>query len=788
MQEGSETLVCVPDEESAPEARAENTSSGRTSGGRGVVYGWAIFLGAFLLFQVELILGKLVLPWFGGTPAVWTACLLVFQILLLAGYAYARLFAARLSARRQGSSHLVVLGSSLVLLIFLAFVWPAPITPSASWRPHGVESPTWFIVRFLLAGIGLPFLVLATTGPLLQHWFAQQYPGRSPYRLYSLSNLGSLLGLLAYPFLLEPFLRLHTQAWIWTALYAIFLGFCSVCAFRVAQLKGKDERPLSVPSLEQQSPAPTISRRLLWTGLAACASVFLLATTNMICQEVAVIPFLWVLPLSLYLISFILCFESERWYRPNIFHALFILTACFAGAYRMPGMGAAHIAAVLLSYSTLLFAGCMVCHGEVARLKPAPKHLTSFYLSIALGGALGGVFVSVIAPRIFSDYWELLLAVLACCVLLLGAAVSDGESWWHQGRRWMGFAALTVLILSLPMGLRVLNMSWLSIPDANRYAAAGVIAVVAILVYFADRSRASEKGDIAWVRAVALALLALVSIGWVSPLLHRSLDIAQRRNFYGVLHVREIQPDNLLRLAHGQTIHGYQSLDPALRKIPLAYYGLQSGVGILMRNLPAGPHRVGLIGLGTGSLAAYGRPGDQFRFYEINPAEIPWSAGEHPYFTYIHDSAAKVDVLLGDARLSLEAEAGAGDLQHFDVLVLDAFSGDAIPTHLLTREAFEIYLQHLNGPQSVVAVHISNRVLNLAPVLANVAQSLGLQGVHIYRPRMADASAQADWVLISRDPELFSVPEIVQAGTPLLADNSLPLWTDDYSNLLRVLR
>ena len=784
MQEGSETLVCVPEEESVPEAPAEH----RSSGGRVAVYGGAIFLGAFLLFQVELILGKLVLPWFGGTPAVWTACLLVFQVLLLAGYAYARLFAARLSARGQGSVHLVVLGSSLLLLILLAFVWPTPITPGANWRPHGMESPTWFIVRFLLVGIGLPFLVLATTGPLLQHWFAQEHPGRSPYRLYSLSNLGSLLGLLAYPFLLEPFLRLHTQAWMWTALYAIFLGLCGVCALRMSQLRGNDRASFLAESLEDEIPAPRISRRLLWTGLAACASVFLLATTNMICQQVAVIPFLWVLPLSLYLISFILCFESERWYRPNVFHALFVLTVCFAATYHTSRTGAAHIVTELLSYSVLLFTGCMVCHGEVARLKPAPKHLTSFYLSIALGGALGGVFVSVAAPRIFSDYWELHLAVLACCALLLTAAVSDRESWWYQGRRWIGFGALGALILSLPMGLRLLNVSWLSIPDLSRYAAAGAAAGVAILVLLADRSRASEKGDIVWVRAVALALLALVSIGWVSPLMHKSLDLAQRRNFYGVLHVREIQPANLLSLAHGQTIHGCQSLDPALRRIPLAYYGLQSGAGILMRNLPAGPHRVGLIGLGTGALAAYGHPGDRFRFYEINPAEIPWSAGDRPYFTYIRDSAATVDVLLGDARLSLEAEAAAGELQHFDVLVLDAFSGDAIPTHLLTREAFEIYLKHLNGPQSVIAVHITNRVLNLAPVLAGVAQSLGLQGFHIYRPWMAEASATSDWVLISRDPALFSVAEIAQAGTPLLADNSLPLWTDDYSNLLRVLR
>jgi hypothetical protein len=781
MPEGSETLVCVQEERSAREAPAE----GRPHARSGVIYGCAIFLGAYLLFQVELILGKLVLPWFGGTPAVWTACLLVFQVLLLAGYAYARLFAFRLSARNQGLVHLGVLGSSLLLLIFLAFLWPAPITPSATWRPHGTENATWFIVRFLLAGIGLPFLVLASTGPLLQHWFAQESPGRPPYRLYALSNLGSLLGLLVYPLLLEPFLRLHTQAWIWTASYAIFLGLCGRCARRVSLIRKGDH---TSPLVGEATPAPKISQYLLWTALAACASVFLLATTNMICQDVAVIPFLWVLPLSLYLISFILCFENERWYRRDVFHALFVLTVCFAGAYRMPRSGAAHLVGLLISYSALLFTGCMVCHGEVARLKPVARYLTSFYLSIALGGALGGVFVSIAAPRIFSDYRELILAVIACCALLLGSAVSNRGSWWYRGRRWMGFAGLVALILSLPIVLQLLRANSIAISDPSRYAAAGAAAAIALVVFFADRSRPNEKSDLVWVRAVALTLLALASAEWLLPLMRPSLDLAQRRNFYGVLSLREIQPDNVLRLVHGQTIHGYQSLDPTLRRVPIMYYGYQSGVGILMRNLPAGPHHVGLIGLGTGSLAAFGHPGDYFRFYEINPEEIPWSAGDHPYFTYIRDSAARVDVLLGDARLSLEAEAAAGELQRFDVLVLDAFSGDAIPAHLLTREAFEIYLKHLKGPQSVIAAHITNRVLNLEPVLAGIAQSLNLKGVHIYRPWMTDQSATSDWVLLSGDPAWLSAPEIVGAGKPLVARQSLPLWTDDYSNLLRVLR
>jgi len=583
-------------------------------------------------------------------------------------------------------------------------------------------------------------------------------------------------------------LRLHTQAWIWTGLYGVFICLCAYCA-RSETLLGNRNKVSLLPQVPAEAmPSPRASEYFLWIALSACASVFLLATTNMICQDVAVVPFLWVLPLSLYLVSFVLSFESERWYRGGFFHLLFVLTVCLGGAYHIPKFGAAHFGGLLASYSTLLFAGCMVCHGEVARLKPAARHLTSFYLSIASGGALGGVFVSIIAPRIFSDYRELHLAVIACCVLLLRSAVSDGASWWYRGRRWMGFAALSPILLNLPILQQLLGIRSISISDATRYSASGAAAAIAVAVFFADRSRPTEKGDTAWVRVMGIALLSLGSVQWLLPLLRPSLEVAQRRNFYGVLSVQEVQPDNVLRLIHGQTIHGYQSLDPALRKVPLTYYGLQSGIGILMRNLPAGPHRVGLIGLGTGSLAAYGHHGDYFRFYELNPAEIPWVASDHSYFSFIHDSDATVDLVLGDARLLLEKEAAVGERQRFDVLVLDAFSGDAIPAHLLTREAFEIYLRHMQGPPSVVAAHITNRVLNLEPVLAGLAKSFALKGVHIYRPWMADPAASSDWVLLSRDSAWLSTPEIVQAGTPLTNDPSLPLWTDDYSNLLRVLR
>ncbi len=784
MVSSSETLICVQEDEPVAEIPAKN----QPSGGWHVVYGAAIFLGAFLLFQVELILGKLILPWFGGTPAVWTACLLVFQLLLLAGYSYARLFAFKLSARSQGSAHLLALGGSLLLLVFLAFVWPTPITPGENWRPNGADNPTWFIVRFLLAGIGFPFLILATTGPLLQHWFALEHPGRSPYRLYSLSNLGSLFGLLAYPFLLEPLLRLHAQVWLWTALYAIFIGLCGSCAFRTYSRDGGERGSRAVRPTGADSAAPKPTLYLLWMGLAMCASVFLLATTNMICQQVAVIPFLWVLPLSLYLVSFILCFESERWYRPSVFQALFVLLACVACIYPLPSSIAGYVMALVL-FSGLLFAACMLCHGELARLKPESQYLTAFYLSVSVGGAAGGIFVGMAAPRIFSDYWEFQLALLACCLVVVAAAAKDQKSWWHQGRRWLTFAALTTLILVLPAGLKIFALKWFVFPDVSRYTAAGAASIVTILIFFSERSREGRREERIGVRAAVLALLAMVGLAWMAPMIHNNMNVAQVRNFYGVLRVQNIQPNNLLRLVHGQVVHGYQSLDPELRTRPLSYYGLNSGVGILMRNLSTGIHRTGVIGLGTGSLAAYGRPGDYYRFYEINEAEIPWSAArEHPYFTFIHDSAAKVDVLVGDGRLSLEAEATRGEFQRFDVLVLDAFSGDAIPTHLLTREAFEIYLKHLNSPRSVIAVHITNKVLNLAPLLGGLAKSLGLHGVHIYRPWRPEASASSDWVLLSPDPTAFAAPEIAQAGTPLPMEGPLPVWTDDYSNLLRVLR
>jgi hypothetical protein len=382
--------------------------------------------------------------------------------------------------------------------------------------------------------------------------------------------------------------------------------------------------------------------------------------------------------------------------------------------------------------------------------------------------------VGIVAPRIFSDYWELQLGFFSCCILLVVAAAKDGESWWHRGHRWIVFAALTVLVLSLPALLGVFGLKWLSFSDVRRFTAAGVAVAATILVFLADRSREREPGEIVWIRAGALTSLVLVCVGWLAPMIHGNANLAQVRNFYGVLRVQEIQPNNLLRLVHGQIVHGYQSLDPELRHRPLSYFGLNSGIGILMRNLPAGLHRTGVIGLGTGSLAAYARPGDYYRFYEINSAEIPWAVtGEHCYFTFIRDSAAKVDVILGDGRLSLEAEAARGEFQQFDVLVLDGFSGDAI---------------HLNGPRSVIAVQITNKVLNLAPMLARLAQSLGLRGIHIYRPWRPEASASSDWVLLSRDPSVFSTPEIAQAGTPLPINDSLRMWTDDYSNLLRVLR
>ena len=787
-----ETLVQLPATATSQRASGQtgrNNISAFSAGVSQAPFAIAIFLSAFLLFQVQLLLGKQILPLFGGAPAVWTACLLVFQLLLLAGYAHAHGLAAKSSLRGQAAVQVVLLIVSLAALVVLSRSWSTPITPDAAWRPAPDANPVWSIVRFLLTAIGLPFFLLSATSPLLQHWFAEAAPQKSPYRLYALSNVGSLLGLLSYPFLIEPNFRLRTQAWVWIAGYSAFAAAYVFCAFiarrTISAQDSREKRIVAAPVSPASKFAWTFPAQ--WITLAMCGSVLLLAATNFICQDVAVIPFLWVLPLSLYILSFILCFEGDRWYRREIFHPFFALTAGLVVYVTLPSTSTTPLFQIGVCCA-LLFAGCMICHGEAARMRPAAGHLTKFFLCIAFGGALGGIFVNLIAPVIFRGYWEFPLGIVACAALLLWTVSRDSNSWWHAGKSWLAAVVSAPAVMLL---YRVANNYWSGadkVPERVVWAVAGALACASALLY-ARRRRSNQPPRPRFVQGSAWLGLGVVVAGLAVPQDGASFrTIAQTRNFYGVLTVIEKQPENYITLCHGKTIHGSQFRAAGFSRIPTGYYGQYSGGNILLQHWPYHPMRVGLVGMGTGSLAALAQFGDVYRFYEINPEILRLSNGEQALFTFTKESLGRIEIVLGDARRSLEDEAARGKLQKFDVLVLDAFSGDAIPMHLLTREAFATYLRHLRGPESAIAVHVSNRALDLGPVLAGIAQEFQLHAIRTHATWLPGVSGKSDWILLSREASSIHTSELQAVAVPYPVGTRAILWTDDYSNLLRVLR
>ncbi|MFZ6177084.1 spermidine synthase [Nannocystis pusilla] len=699
------------------------TAPARTSASS-ALFAVAIGLGAFLLFLVQFILGKQLLPWFGGAPAVWTTCMLFFQLLLLGGYGYAHLLADRFTPARQRDIHLAALALAAVLLLVRAFVWPAPISPSDAWKPDPEASPILAILGLLAFTVGLPFLVLAATGPLLQSWFSRVRPGVSPYRLYALSNLGSLLGMFSYPFALEPALPIAGQGWVWSIGFFVFAVACGACAVLAGAAPALAKPSGHVATVSK----PTAGRRLLWFALATIPSTMLLATTSQISQEVAVIPFLWMLPLALYLLSFILCFEYERSYVRALWLPLLVLGAggatyaLFAGVY-------AGMVLQLVIYLVTLLAYCMVCHGELVRQKPDPKYLTQFYLIVSAGGAAGGIFTGVVAPLLFPEFWELPIAlfvgfVLAMYVLYRGA--------WPQ-RLWLAaLSAFGVLV--------------------------GSLGLAGALVYH----------------------------------MREQLDdnMFVTRNFFGVLRVDRASGGNLAytRLRHGRITHGIQFESEPLSSAPTSYYGQTSGVGLAVEKHPrrlAGERlHIGVVGLGAGTMATYGRAGDRVRFYEINPAVVALSTGDEPYFTYLQQCEGDVAVVIGDARVALEREQPQG----FDVLAIDAFSSDSIPAHLLTVEAVELYFRHLREG-GILAVHISNRYLDLDPVVRGIGEKLGLQVEYVEDLENDEVVWQSDWMLLARRESDMNSPDLVNALAPKVdPDAPYPLWTDAYSNLLQVLK
>jgi hypothetical protein len=694
-----------------------------------LAYALTIFIGAFLLFQVQPLIGKYILPWFGGGPGVWTTCMLFFQVMLLGGYAYAHFTSRQLKPRAQVIVHFLLLAAALAML---------PVTPADSWKPDGRGNPTTQILLLLTATIGVPYFLLSTTGPLLQQWFARANPGVSPYRLYALSNLGSLLALVSYPFYFETHFTRKAQATLWAVGLGIYALGLALCAWGLWSWSGNAAGEASGESADQtnpQSDAAPWFHQLLWLLLPACASVLLLATTNKLCLDVAVIPFLWVVPLALYLLTFIIAFDSPRWYRRDIFTPALILALagiCWALAEGSNWT----LRKQVTIYSSALFVCCLVCHGELYRLRPDPRQLTKFYLMIAAGGALGGGFVAIGAPRIFTDYYELHWGAFVCGLLFF--------------------------------------LVWLVRRKETEPAPSRLAAKLRMCLHY-------------FPALLALGVLVLGAQLWKEGRKSGTDTVSTSRNFYGVLTVYEHytnQPaEHHFLLQHGRITHGLQFVDPERATWPTTYYGEQSGVGLGIKALPSAARRIGLVGLGAGTLTAYGRSGDTLRIYEINP-EVERLATNR--FTYLTHCPGKVEVALGDARLTLEREPP----QHFDLLALDAFSSDAIPVHLLTREAFELYERHLNT-NGILAVHISNHYLDLEPVVRNLAREFHYEVAAVDYDETDEEwwLYSTTWLLLSRDTAKLHAPPLRDyISPPPKKEKSVPLWTDDFASLFQILR
>jgi hypothetical protein len=736
-----------------------------------------VLLSSLLLFQVELLSAKFILPWFGGSPAVWTISLLIFQLLLLGGYGYAHVLATRARMKTQTRVHLLVVGASLLLLALHGVHWPSPITPGAQWKPTGPGDPESHVLAILVAGIGFPFFVLATTAPLVAHWSGQVDTRFSPFKFYALSNLGSILALLSYPTVIEPHIRLHVQAWIWTCGYVLFAIGIGYCALGVA--KWGIEPTRSSPT---HAPAASYMR---WLALAACASAALLAITNVMCQDVAPVALLWAVPLSLYLISFIICFGRPRWYSRTLCHPLLGIAIILAFTARCTHS----IAYQLPAYALVLFAICMTCHGELLRSKPSQAGLTSFYLTIATGGALGGCLVGLVVPQVFPDFWEFELLLWGAAALVIITVACERNSWWYSPQSWIGLALLGASVLIPWSANRLDPLIGATLHELGYYRALSCVTLAVLMVVAILACLKSRQLRVRGVQICVLAMLTLYAYVFVEFSWWRGLNaVARTRNFYGVFMVQ--QDESITLLIHAATYQGAQYRGRLNRLLPTLYYGYDSGIGVLLENHPkrrstASPMRLGVVGLGAGALAAYGRRGDYLRFYEINPAILALSQGPHPLFTFLKDCPAKLDVILGDARLSMDAEVANGAAQDFDILVIDAFSGDEIPVHLLTKEAVEIYLNELS-PDGVLAFHTTNASLDLKPVMAGLGREFHLAVLPLVA-RDRDTDGANEWVLLSRNREILDLPQLMRSGRVMAPDANAPIWTDDYSNLWQLM-
>ena len=681
---------------------------------RAFLYAAAIFLSSSLLFLVEPMAGKRLLPLLGGSASVWMTCLVFFQTVLLAGYLCAHGIATRLRPRLQAAIYGVLLAASLAQV-------------ALNLNPHlraSTTRPVFSVLWLLTLLIGIPFLVLSATNPLLQWWYARggdRIAGAPapPYRLFALSNLGSLLALMAYPALVEPYFSLRAQTLAWSAGFLVFVLVCGLISLKAGKAAASEslsgeQQAVATEGLEQP---PAASKRILWLLTAAGGALLLSAVTSHLSQNIAAIPLLWILPLTIYLLTFVIAFNGGRFYVRWLFVPFLAIALAGIGYLIANPYKEVAIKYTVPLFCAALFIGCMFCHGELYRRRPSPRYATQYYLLIAAGGALGSMLVGIMAPLVFRGSYE--MAWCLVCTAVLAAVLMWKEHW-------------------------VWRLFW----------PAGAIALVAVVVV-------KQAG------------------------VYNEDAIVQARSFYGPLRVTQETDDEsgmMRTLVHGTIQHGTQYFSSNERRTaPTTYYTHHTGIGLALDLCcPGRTRRVADIGLGTGTLAAYGASGDVFRFYEINP-QVETIA--HNVFTYLRDSKARTEIVHGDARLSLEAEPP----QAYDVIAVDAFSGDAIPVHLLTAEAIQLYLRHLR-PGGIIAVHISNLYLDLAPVVKQEADHAGLKAVIVSTSDDVDDGAfAADWVLVTANEQFLALPDVVAAGAEITPRPDLRLWTDDYSSLLPIL-
>ena len=793
-----------------------------------VLLGATVFLSAFLLFQVQPIIGKFILPWFGSTPGVWATALLFFQLMLLAGYGYAHFIVSRLTWRRQAMVHAVLLGLALAVL---------PITPDAALKPTGADAPITRILLILAISVGAPYLLLSATAPLIQRWFAHLHQGRSPYRLYALSNLGSLLALLSYPFLVEPYVRLRSQTSSWSLAYVGFAALCAGCAWMLSRSAGDiDHRTASAdgPAASAEThDRPRAGSAVLWLLLSACGSGLLLATTNLMSTDIAVVPFLWILPLSVYLLTFILTFDHERWYVRPLFVSLLPIALINAVRLLYGGVDLG-IADQVVGYSLTLFVCCMCCHGELSRSRPSAHHLTFFFLMVSVGGAAGGLLVAILAPTLFPGPYEYHLLLVGCYLLVgvvLARLLNRGDlipTARPMHRALAGMCWATGLV-SIAFGTFILLRpeTWSAGEDPafaawqTQMLVFGTVMAAVVLAAIEMWRRADGVALAPWwtsrhglgrvvlTGATALGLVSLTGgLVWQVTVEEES-TVEMARNFYGVLSLKERDEGNWMHrvsLTHGRIRHGSQLQD--YPDWPTEYFGPETGVALAIQHHPRRDDidrqfRVGVVGLGVGTIAAYantrvdadaddasyvtvreeGEP-DYFRFYELNPLVTRWATER---FTYLGDAVARgadVAVFEGDARIVLERQLNEGQAQRFDVFAVDAFSSDAIPLHLLTLESMQTYLAHLQE-DGILAMHVTNRFVDLLPIVQRLADATDLQAIYVENFSDSDHMVNSsDWVLLSRNQAFLDLDVVSQHEEPMPAPGTL--WTDDFSSLWEV--